>query len=143
MMPGGAEMDAAKPNLSMKTIHPSSAVAGPDAVASVARYHIYRQSREGLHVPSYRTDSAPEAAEAFLNGAQAFESGIVRRLDDRDQRTIASVEWRTDKFDFGFPVQHRANRFHDARIEELAGEAQARAAMRMELRHEATLTVGV
>jgi len=53
------------------------------------------------------------------------------------------VEWRTEKTDFGFPVHHRANRFHDAMIEQLAGEVQARAAMRMELRHEATVTVSV
>ena len=143
MTPGGAEMDAAKPNSSMKTNHPTSSITGPDAVATVARYQIYRQNRAGLFLPGYRTDSAPEAVEAFLNQAPAFEGGGVRLLDHHDQRMVASVEWRTEKTDFGFPVHHRANRFHDAMIEQLAGEVQAREAMRTELRHETTLTVNV
>lgn len=127
----------------MKTNHTTSSITDPDAVATVARYQIYRQNRAGLFLPGYRTDSAPEAVEAFLNQAPAFEGGGVRLLDHHDQRMVASVEWRTEKTDFGFPVHHRANRFHDAMIEQLAGEVQARATMRMELRHEATLTVSV
>lgn len=142
-MPGGAEMDAAKPNSSMKTNHTTSSITGPDAAASVVRYQIYRQNRAGLFLPGHRTDSAPEAVEAFLNQAPAFEGGGVRLLDHHDQRIVASVEWRTEKTDFGFPVHHRANRFHDAMIEQLVGEVQERAAMRLELRHEATLSVGV
>lgn len=143
MTPDGAEMDAVKPNSSMNTNHTTSSITGPDAAASVARYQIYRQNRAGLFLPGYRTDSAPEAVEAFLNQAPAFEGSGVRLLDHHDQRMVASVEWRTEKTDFGFPVHHRANRFHDTMIEQLAGEVQARAAMRMELRHEATLTVRV
>jgi len=127
----------------MKTNHETSAITGPDAEASVARYQIHRQNRTGLFLPGFHTDSAPEAVEAFLNQAAAFEGGGVRLLDHHDQRMVASVEWRTEKTDFGFPVHHRANRFHDAMIEQLAGEVQARTAMRMELRHEATLTVNV
>lgn len=143
MTPDGAEMDAAKPNSSMKTNHTTSSITGPDAVATVARYQIYRQNRGGLFLPGYRTDSAPEAVEAFLNQAPAFEGGGVRLLDHHDQRMVASVEWRTEKTDFGFPVHHRANRFLHAMIEQLAGEVQAREAMRIELRHETTLTVNV
>ncbi len=140
---GGAEMDAAKPNSSVKTNHTTSSITGPDAAASVLRYQIYRQNRAGLFLPGYRTDSAPEAVEAFMNQAPAFEGGGVRLLDHHDQRMVASMEWRTEKTDFGFPVHHRSNRFHDAMIEQLAGEVQARAAMRMELRHETTLAVNV
>ena len=103
-------MDAAKPNSSMKTNHPTSSITGPDAVATVARYQIYRQNRAGLFLPGYRTDSAPEAVEAFLNQAPAFEGGGVRFLDHHDQRMVSSVEWRTEKTDFGFPMHHRANR---------------------------------
>lgn len=136
-------MDAAKPNSSMKTNHTTSSITGADAVATVARYQIYRQNRAGLFLPGYRTDSAPEAVEAFLNQAPAFEGGGVRLLDHHDQRMVASVEWRTEKTDFGFPVHHRANRFHDAMIEKLAREVQVREAMRIELRHETTLTVNV
>jgi len=127
----------------MKTNHTTSSITGPDAEATVARYQIYRQNRAGLFLPGYRTDSAPEAVEAFLNQAPAFEGGGVRLLDHHDQRMVASVEWRTEKTEFGFPVHHRANRFHDVIIEQLAGDVQARAAMRMELRHEATQTVSV
>ena len=127
----------------MKTNHEPSSITGPDAAASVARYQIYRQNRAGLFLPGYRTDSAPEAVEAFLNQAPTFEGGGVRLLDHHDQRMVASVEWSTVKPDFGFPVHHRVNRFHDAMIEQLANTVQAREVLREELRHEATLTVSV
>lgn len=127
----------------MKTNHETSTITGPDAEASVARYQIHLQNRAGLFLPGFRTDSAPEAVEAFLNQAPAFDGGGVRLLDHREQRMVASVEWSTVKTDFGFPVHHRVNRFHDAMIEQLANAAQAREVMREELRHEATLTVSV
>ena len=127
----------------MKTNHETSAITGPDAEASVARYQIHRQNRTGLFLPVFRTDSAPEAVEAFLNQAPAFDGGGVRLLDHREQRMVASVEWSTVKTDFGFPVHRRVNRFHDAMIEQLANTVQAREVLREELRHEATLTVSV
>lgn len=127
----------------MKTNHETSAITGPDAEASVARYQIHRQNRTGLFFPGFRTDSAPEAVEAFLNQAPAFDGGGVRLLDHREQRVVASVEWSTVKTDFGFPVHRRVNRFHDAMIEQLANTVQAREVLREELRHEATLTVSV
>lgn len=127
----------------MKTNHEPSAITGPDAEASVARYQIHRQNRTGLFLPVFRTDSAPEAVEAFLNQAPAFDGGGVRLLDHREQRMVASVEWSTVKTDFGFPVHHRVNRFHDAMIEQLANTVQTREVLREELRHEATLTVSV
>ena len=133
-------MDAVNPNSSMKTNHTTSSITGPDAVASVARYQIYQQNRAGLFFPGYRTDSAPEAVEAFLNQAPAFEGGGVRLLDHHDQRMVASVEWRTEKTDFGFPVFHRSNRFHNPMIEFVAGEATAREAMRADLRRESGLS---
>ncbi len=127
----------------MKTNQETSAITGPDAEASVARYQIHRQNRTGLFLPVFRTDSAPEAVEAFLNQAPAFDGGGVRLLDHREQRMVASVEWSTVKTDFGFPVHHRVNRFHDAMIEQLANTVQTREVLREELRHEATLTVSV
>lgn len=127
----------------MKTNHETSAITGPNAEASVARYQIHRQNRTGLFLPVFRSDSAPEAVEAFLNQAPAFDGGGVRLLDHREQRMVASVEWSTVKTDFGFPVHHRMNRFHDAMIEQLANTVQAREVLREELRHEATLTVSV
>lgn len=121
----------------MKTNHEPSAITGPDAEASLARYQIHRQNRTGLFLPVFRTDSAPEAVEAFLNQAPAFDGGGVRLLDHHDQRMVASVEWRTERTDFGFPVFHRSNQFHDSMIEFIAGEATAREAMRADLRREA------
>ena len=87
----------------MKTNHETSAITGPDAEASVARYQIHRQNRTGLFLPGFRTDSAPEAVEAFLNQAPAFDGGGVRLLDHREQRMVASVEWSTVKTDSAFP----------------------------------------
>lgn len=125
----------------MKTNHETSTLTGPAAEASVARYQIHRQSRTGLFLPGFRTDSAPEAVEAFLNQAPAFDGGGVRLLDHRDQRMVASVEWTTVKTDFGFPVHHRVNRFHDARIETLTDEILARENLREAARH--SLLAGV
>jgi len=67
----------------------------------------------------------------------------MRLLDLREERMVASVEWTTEKTDFGFSVHHRVNRFHDAVIEQLAGEALARESLRLELRREASLSVCV
>ncbi len=125
----------------MKTNHTTSSITGPDTVATVARYQICRQNRAGLFLPGYRTDSAPEAVEAFLNQAPAFEGGGVRLLDHHDQRMVASVEWRTEKTDFGFPVHHRVNRFHNAMVEQLAADVLARESLRESVRH--SLLAGV
>lgn len=127
----------------MKTNHKASSITGPGAEAAVAQYQIYRQNRAGLFLPGYRSDSAPEAVEAFLNQAPAFDGGEVRLFDHRNQRMVAAVEWRIEKTDFGFPVHHRVNRFHDAMIEQLANTVQARELLRKELRHEASLTVSI
>ena len=43
--------------------------------------------------------------------------------------------------DFGFPVHHRTNRFHDAMIEQLAGEELARDSLRESIRR--SLLIGV
>lgn len=125
----------------MKTNHETSAITGPDTEASVARYQIHRQNRTGLFLPGFRTDSAPEAVEAFLNQAPAFDGGEVRLFDHREQRMVASVEWRTEKTDFGFPVHHRVNRFHDPMVERLAADVLARESLRQSVRH--SLLAGV
>jgi len=127
----------------MKTNHASSSITTARAEASAARYQIYRQNRAGQFLPGYRSDSAPDAVEVFLNQAPAFDGGGVRLLDLREERMVASVEWTTGKTDFGFLVHHRVNRFHDAVIEQLAGEALARESLRLELRREASLSVCV
>lgn len=125
----------------MKTNHETAASTDSGAEAPVARYQIYQQDRAGHFLPGYRTDSAPEAVESFLNQAPAFDGGGVRLLDHHDQRMVASVEWRTEKTDFGFSVHHRVNRFHDAVIEQLADEVLARETLRETVRH--SLLAGV
>jgi len=127
----------------MKTNHESSLITAAGPKVSAGRYQIYRQNRAGLFHPGYCSDSAPEAVEAFFSQAPAFDGGEVRLFDHRDQRMVATVEWRIEKTDFGFLVHHRVNRFHDAMIKQLADEVQVRETMRLELRREATLTVGV
>jgi hypothetical protein len=134
-------MDAAKPNASMKTIRETSVVSGPGVKTPTARYQVYQQNRVGLFLPGYRTDAASEVVEAFLHQAPAFDGGGIRLFDHRDQRMVASVEWRTEKTDFGFPVHHRVNRFHDAVIEQLAQETLARESLRESVRH--SLLAGV
>ncbi len=76
-----------------------------------------------------------------MNQAPVFDGGGVRPIDHHDQRMIASVEWRKVKTDFGFSVHHRANWFHDAMIEQLAGEVLARANLWESIRR--SLLIGV
>ncbi len=47
----------------------------------------------------------------------------------------------TVKTDFGFPVHHRVNRFHDAVVEQLAADVLARESLRASVRH--SLLAGV
>lgn len=119
----------------MKTNHAPSPITTAGAEASAVRYQVYRQNRAGQFLPGYRSDSAPEAVEAFLNQAPAFDGGGVRLFDLREERMVASVEWRTEKTDFGFSVHHRVNRFHDAMIEQLAADVLARESLRQSVRH--------
>jgi hypothetical protein len=127
----------------MKTNHASSPITTAGAEASAVRYQIYRQNRAGKFLPGYRSDSAPEGVEAFLSQSPAFDGGGVRLLDLREERLVASVEWRKEKTDFGFPVYLRVNRFYDGAIEHLAGEVLARESLRLELRREARLRLSV
>lgn len=117
----------------MKTIRETSVISG--AAVSAARYQIYQQNRAGLFLPGYRTDSAPEAVEAFLNQTPAFDGGSIRLFDHRSQHLVASVEWQMEKTAFGFPVHHRVNRFHDATIQQLASEVLARESLRASVRN--------
>ena len=67
------------------------------------RFQIYRQTHTGAYTSQFKTDSADEAVEAFLNRSPAFEGGELRIWNHREQRVSASVEWNTEKTDFGFP----------------------------------------
>lgn len=127
----------------MKTDPPSSIITDVAAETSAPRYQIYRQIRTGHYLPGYRSDSAPDSVEAFLNQAPAFDGGGVHLLDLHERRVVASVAWSTEKTDFGFPVHHRVDRFLDVGIERLAEEIRARETLRLELRREAPLPTGV
>lgn len=86
---------------------------------------------------------ATRALVAHRERCQSFRQTRAGSLIAELKTDSAMVDMRAMKTDFGFAVQHRANRFHDAMLERLAGEVQAHAAMCRELRHEATLTVNV
>ena len=86
--------------------------ANPET-AGFPRFQIYRQTHTGTYTVSFKTDSASEAVESFLNQSPAFEGGELRIWNHREQRVSASVEWNIEKTDFGFPVFNRTNVFHD------------------------------
>ena len=51
------------------------------------------------------------------------------------QRVSASVEWSTEKTDFGFPVFNRTNVFHDRLLGLIARQMQVREEIREEIQH--------
>lgn len=93
----------------MKTTHnPKAIVASSNAPASAAfRYQVYHQTRSGVFVPGFKSDSAGEAVEAFLKQAPAYEGGELRLWNHHAQAMSASVAWRIERTDFGFFVHHR------------------------------------
>lgn len=99
----------------MKNTHEQKHITPPtDAEASaVLRNQIYRQTRAGTFSPGFKTDSAVEIVEAFVNQSPAFEGGELRIWNHREQRMSASVQWSTEKADSGSFVHHRTNEFHD------------------------------
>src|SRR5437868_2302547 len=115
----------------MKTIHSNFASAAAPA-SSVARYQIYTQTRSGVFTPGFKSDSAGEAVDAFLKQAPTIEGGEIRLWNHLTQETSASVEWRKEKTDFGFPVLHRTNLFHDRLLGVVARQIQEREAIRAE-----------
>src|SRR4051812_14840740 len=97
--------------------------------AALPRFQIYRQTRAGTYMFEFKTDSAIEAVEAFLNQTPAFEGGELRIWNRREQRVSASVKWRLEKTDIGFPVLIRTNVFH----ERLLGAIAQQIGMREEI----------
>lgn len=108
--------------------------------ATVSRYQIYRQTRTGTYMVEFKTDSAAEAVEAFLNQAPAFEGGELRLWNQREQRVSASVQWGMEKTDFGFPVFNRTNVFHDRLLGLLARQIQVREEIREEIQHSVRMS---
>ena len=126
----------------MKNTHSSkSIVPAPIAGAEIeSRYQIYRQTRTGTYTVAFKTDSAAEAVEAFLNQAPAFEGGELRIWNQPEQRVSASVEWNMEKTDFGFPVFNRTNVFHDRLLGLVARQVQVREEIREEIQHSVRMS---
>ncbi len=103
-------------------------------------FQIYRQTHTGTYTVSFKTDSAVEAVEAFLNQSPAFEGGELRIWNHREQRVSASVEWNMEKTDFGFPVFNRTNVFHDRLLGVIALRIQMREEIREEIQHSARMS---
>ena len=101
--------------------------------ARLPRFQIYHQTRTGAYTAEFKTDSAAEVVEAFLNHSPAFEGGELRIWNDREQRVSASVEWSMEKTDFGFPVFNRTNVFHDRLLGVIARQMQVREEIREEI----------
>lgn len=118
--------------------------ASSDAPASAAaRYQIYAQTRSGVFMPGFKSDSVVEAVEAFLKQAPMIAGGEIRLWNHRTHEMGASVEWRKETTDFGFSVLRRSNLFHDRWLGVVARQIQEREAIRAEVRQEAGLTMAV
>jgi hypothetical protein len=121
----------------------SAELFAPSANAEAAvlpRFQIYRQTRTGTYIAEFKTDSAAEAVEAFLNHSPAFEGGELRLWNHREQHVSASVEWSIEKTDFGFPVFNRTNVFHDRLIGIIARQIQMREEIREEIQHSVRMS---
>lgn len=129
----------------MKNTNDSKHVLSPANVetSAVARYQIYRQARTGAYQAEFKTDSAAEVVEAFLHQAPAFDGGEIRIWNHREQRVSAAVVWRTEKTDFGFPVHHRTNEFHDRLLGVIARQLQEREALRETIQQDARASLTV
>ena len=126
----------------MKNMTSSELFAPPatSETAAAPRFQIYRQTRTGAYIAEFKTDSAAEAVEAFLNHSPAFEGGELRIWNHREQHVSASVEWSTEKTDFGFPVFNRTNVFHDRLLGVIARQIQMREEIREEIQHSVRMS---
>lgn len=98
------------------------------------------KGRRSVASAEFKTDSAAEAVEAFLNHSPAFEGGELRIWNHREKRVSASVEWSTEKTDFGFPAFNRTNVFHDRHLGVIARQIQVREEIREEIQHSVRMS---
>lgn len=126
----------------MKNMTSSELFAPPvnPEAAALPRFQIYRQTRAGTYMFEFKTDSAVEAVEAFLNQSPAFEGGELRIWNRREQTVSASVEWNLEKTDFGFPVFNRTNVFHDRLLGVIARQIQMREEIREEIQNSVRMS---
>ena len=93
---------------------------------SPARYQVFRQMRAGYFAGGFQSQSPADAVQAFLATAPAFDGGTIRLWDHREERLLASVNWRVEKTGFGFVVRTRANVFHDTTLARIAEQITER-----------------
>ena len=106
-----------------------------------SRYQIFRQARAGNYLTEFKTDSAAEAVEFFEIMSPAFDGGAIRVWDHREQRVCASVQWKTEKTAFGFPVRTRENVFHDRLLGVLARQLLMREETREAIQQNVRMSV--
>ena len=113
------------------TLVPQTPPAPPPAkTTAVGRFQVYWQTRAGIYVLGFNTDSDAEAVEAFMLQAPAFDGGEIRLLDRDERRMIAFVKWRMETTEIGLPVFHRENVFHDWHLALIACQFQKQSQMR-------------
>ena len=104
------------------------------------RYQVYRQTHTGTYAAVFKTDSATEVVEAFLHQAPAFEGGELRIWNHQEQSLSASVKWRAETTDFGFPVFNRTNVFQDRLLGLIARQMQVREEIRAEIQRSVLMS---
>ena len=126
----------------MKITPAQSSLASPmtAGAATVTGYQIYRQTRAGIFVSCFKSDSPAIAVEAFLRQSPAFDGGEIRLWNHRQQRLSATIKWTHVGTSFGFHVRQRVNVFYDRRLAELAREIQMREFLREVMRQEMAMT---
>jgi len=105
----------------------------PTHVATVARFQIYQQTREGVYATAFKTDSAVEAVGVFLRQSPAFEGGEVRLWDNREQHLSAWVRWNVGGTD------GRENVFQDRLLAVVARQFRSREEIRQDRRQSVSM----
>lgn len=126
----------------MKLTPAQSSLSSPMTArtATATGYQISRQTRAGVFVPCFQSDSPAIAVEAFLRQSPAFDGGEVRLWDTQQQRLSATVKWTFARTANGLRPRQRVNVFYDRRLAELAREIQVREFLREVLRQEMAMT---
>jgi len=88
----------------MKNTTPSEPFAPPASAeaTTLPRVQIYRQTRTGAYTAEFKTASAAEAVEAFLDHSPAFEGGELRIWNHREpaRERIGGVEHGENRLRF-------------------------------------------
>jgi len=127
------------PLKNMTSLKLSAFPAIPEA-ATLPRFQIYCQTRTGAYTAEFKTDSVVDAVEAFLQYSPDFEGGELRLWNHEEKCVSASVEWITERTDFGFPVSSRKNVFHHRLLGVIARQLQMREGIREEIQQSVRMS---